>query len=201
MLPVIVQMKFKFYLEIKKKNERNRIHTPRFFLRQVTCNSFRHTVILLKGITAILKYINRIMYRIIQGKGVITRGCAVFTCISWNVQGHFSKELFSFSPSIWSCEQWLQWLNCVWKARIRKIKISFMWICAVKQVCKFCLSVFWATFWISYQSRLFALVYGNFCSVCPIVSGYRGPGGLHQVPTAAAELYTSWSCLSPNQFC
>lgn len=66
----------------KKKNERNRIHTPRFFLRQVTCNSFRHTVILLKGIPAILKYINRIMYRIIQGKGVITRGCAVFTCIS-----------------------------------------------------------------------------------------------------------------------
>lgn len=80
MLPVIVQMKFKIYLEIKKTNERNHIHTSCFFLRQVTWNSFRHAITLLKGIPVILKYINRIMYRIIQGKGVITPGCAVFTC-------------------------------------------------------------------------------------------------------------------------
>lgn len=58
----------------KKKwaNERNHIHTSHFFLRQVTCNSFRHTIILLKGIPVILKYINIIVDTIIQGKGIIT---------------------------------------------------------------------------------------------------------------------------------
>lgn len=137
MLSIIVQMKFKKYGYSGKninKWKKNHIYTPRFFLRQVTCNSFRYTVILLEGIALTLKYINRIMYRIIQG--VITPGYALFTCLSWNVQGLLKRSIL-----LQPFHMKLQWLNCVWKVRLRKIKISFIWVWAVKHVCKLSLSI------------------------------------------------------------
>lgn len=153
----------------KWTNERNHIHTPCFFLRQVTCNLhsvyyhniYRHTIILLEGTALILKHINRIMYRIIQGKrSHCTWQCSIHLHIL-KCTGTLLKRRIFLEPF----HMKLQWLNCVWKFRLRKIKISFIWICAVKQGCKFCLSIFWKTFFISYPSRFFPLVYENLCPV------------------------------------
>lgn len=64
MSSVIVQLKFKKRGYLKKK-KKYLIHTPCFFLGQVTCNSFRHIIMLLEGIPLLLKDLIRNMYRII----------------------------------------------------------------------------------------------------------------------------------------
>lgn len=118
------------------------------------------------------------MYRIIQGKrSHYTWLCSIHLHIL-KCTGTLLKRRIFHQPF----HMKLQWLNCVWKVRLRKIKISFIWICAVKQVCKFCLSVFWTTFCISYLSRFFPLVDED---LCPVESGRGAPGDLHQEPTSA----------------
>lgn len=127
------------------------------------------------NIALVLKYINRIICRIIQEKGVITPDCAVFASISWNVQGHFSKGVFSFSHSIgrFSDSTVFERLGLE-KSRVPLYE-SMQW----SRYADF------LSLSISYLSRFFPLVYENLCNICSLVSGHGAPADLHQVPTSA----------------